>query len=244
MLGREAKPPGFPWAMPWLFASIRGIFRSLNSIGENPAPGAARTMVGDPGAETGANARAAQRFFSALEDRAAGLGVVAVGYARLTRHFVFRDKAVLHTGAIVLAMEMDRDKIAMAPSMATAVMIHQTYARLGRAANVAADFLRARGFSAQAGHAVWGQVRLRSFRHRSAPQRGLGDGGIAARPLGSRSRKPGRGWAESAPTTFGHLHTGWPSRNPEWSIARPPARRRRRPHRRNAGLLRHGGGRA
>ena len=75
------------------------------------------------------------QFLKELENYAKALGVGAVGYAKLPRELVFQSKAVLHGNAIVLIMEMDREKIDMAPSRETAMMIHETYDQLGIAAS-------------------------------------------------------------------------------------------------------------
>ncbi len=142
-LGGRASLPGFPRALPSVLSSVRGIFESLVSLGDNPA----RPAVEAP-----------QDFFAVLEQRARRWGVSAIGYARLPRELVFKGKGVLHPNAVVLAMAMDRRRLAKAPSLDTAVMVHQTYARLGRAANAVARFLRRHGYSAQACHPLGGQV--------------------------------------------------------------------------------------
>jgi epoxyqueuosine reductase QueG len=84
------------------------------------------------------------------------VGVDTFGYSRVPQDLVFEGKAVLHPHAIVLAMEMDRERMDHAPSPDTAVMVHETYNQLGIAANRIARYLRQKGYSAQAGHPLGG----------------------------------------------------------------------------------------
>lgn len=97
-------------------------------------------------------------FLEELEKYAKELGVGTIGYARLPRAFIFRDKAVLFEHVIILIMEMDKDKIDLAPSEETALMIVRTYDALGIAANELTRFLRDHGYAAHAGHPLGGLV--------------------------------------------------------------------------------------
>jgi epoxyqueuosine reductase QueG len=83
-------------------------------------------------------------------------GIDTFGYTSVDPDLVFEGKAVLHPAAIVLAAEMDRARMDTAPSPDSAVMVHETYNRLGIAANTIARHLRALGYSAQAGHPLGG----------------------------------------------------------------------------------------
>lgn len=71
---------------------------------------------------------------------------------------IFKEKAVLHDNAIVLVLEMDKDKIAKSPSRETVGMVMNTYNNLGIAANKIAKFLRNHGYSAHASHPLGGIV--------------------------------------------------------------------------------------
>jgi NAD-dependent dihydropyrimidine dehydrogenase PreA subunit len=135
--------PGFPRAVPHALSSVRNIKRSLTSLDENPTHPPRGAPAG---------------FLRELEAMALSLGVDSMGYAKLPRGLVFRDRAVMHDNAIVLVMEMDRAKIDQAPHADTAVMVHETYDRLGRAANGLAKHLRRQGYSAHAGHPLMGLV--------------------------------------------------------------------------------------
>ena len=115
---------------------------SLESIEENPIH--PKTQVDD-------------EFIAELEKFALEIGIDEVSYTELSREFIFQDKAVLYgKGVIVLSLEMDFDKMELAPSPQTQVMILETYNQLGILANKMADYLRGNGFGAHAGHPLGG----------------------------------------------------------------------------------------
>ncbi|MFX1507671.1 MAG: hypothetical protein ACFFDC_16415 [Promethearchaeota archaeon] len=93
-----------------------------------------------------------------FENYAKSLNISSIGYTILPRKLIFKNKAVLHEKAIVLSMEMDKEKIEKAPSSETANMIMGTYNDLGQASYQLTTFLREKGFSAQAGHPLGGLV--------------------------------------------------------------------------------------
>ena len=66
------------------------------------------------------------------------MGVDIFGFAKPKREEIFQDQGILHENAIVLAQEMDLDKMETAPSRPTMVMIMRTYNTLG----IAAEYLR------------------------------------------------------------------------------------------------------
>lgn len=97
-------------------------------------------------------------FLEKLERYAKMFGVGSIGYCQLPREFIFKDKAALYEHVIVLTMEMDKDKIDLAPSEETALMVFRTYDTLGVVANDLTRFLRHHGYAAQAGHPLGGLV--------------------------------------------------------------------------------------
>jgi epoxyqueuosine reductase QueG len=99
-----------------------------------------------------------EQFIGKLEGYAKVLGVGAIGYARIPQEFIFQEKAVLYKHAIVLVMEMDKNKINLAPSEETAFMVFQSYDALGLAVNELTQFLREHGYTAHAGHPLGGLV--------------------------------------------------------------------------------------
>lgn len=136
-------PPGFPRSLPYLVGSILGIRKSFASLRDNP--------------ET-PKAEASAEFLRTVEATAQQLGVASVGCARVPRNLIFQGKAIAHDHVIVPTMEMDRESMALAPHPRTAVMVMETYSRLGKAANELAGILRQHGYSAHAGHPLMGVV--------------------------------------------------------------------------------------
>jgi NAD-dependent dihydropyrimidine dehydrogenase PreA subunit len=137
------RPPMTLRTAPHMLSSRRGILRSLREIAHNPAQ--PKTQI-EP------------KDLAALEQYAQSLGVEAVGYARLPRHLIFQNKAVLYDNAIVLVMEMDKTKIEAAPGPKAGEAVHETYHYLGDAANRLAGYLRKRGYASHAGPPLNGLV--------------------------------------------------------------------------------------
>lgn len=93
-----------------------------------------------------------------LEEYARSLGVTDIGYTSVNPRHIFRGYKLLFPNAIVLTMEMNREKIKQAPTMPSFIEIFRTYLQLGVIVNQLADFLRKRGFNALAGPAIGGDV--------------------------------------------------------------------------------------
>lgn len=140
---RDGRPPATLRMLSHMFASQRGILRSLRAIDRNPAQPKTRMPPGE---------------LSALEQYAYSLGVAAVGYVKLPHGLVFRDKAVLFDNAIVLVMEMDKDRIETAPAPPASEAVMETYHYLGDAANRIARHLQKSGYASHAGHPLNGLV--------------------------------------------------------------------------------------
>jgi epoxyqueuosine reductase QueG len=118
-----------------------GILKSLRSLRENPNP--SRT-------------EAPPELITDLEAYLLGRGASSVGYTHVPERWIFRNKAILHTNAIVLTMEMDKPRIDTVPSQEGLEAVLEIYRDLGRIANQGADYLRRRGYSAHAGHPLMG----------------------------------------------------------------------------------------
>ena len=73
-------------------------------------------------------------------------------------NFIFEDFEILYDNAIMLTMEMKRDRIANSPSAACMGEIMRTYAGLGFAVNRIADFLRERGYDCHPSPAIGGDI--------------------------------------------------------------------------------------
>jgi len=135
----EAGPP--VRMLPTMLQCLGGIKESLRSLDENP-----------PAPKT----RVREEFLFEIEETALALGASSIGYTKLPPRWVFQDKAVLFDNAIILSMEMDKDGIDSAPSIACMKTVMETYRDLGRVANQLAGLLRNRGFGAHAGHPLNG----------------------------------------------------------------------------------------
>lgn len=91
-----------------------------------------------------------------LEEYAFSLGIGAIGFCKLDPKYIFQRKAVLYDNVIVLSQEMDYDRIETAPSPSCQIEVVETYNTLGVKTNKLTDFLRKKGFAAQAGHPLGG----------------------------------------------------------------------------------------
>ncbi len=115
-------------------------------------------------------------------------GVAMVGYTKLNPNYIFDHTAVKYDNVIVLAHEMNEQRIQEAPSMNTEVMIQETYKDVGGTANKLARFLRMRGYGAHASHSVRGNIILPPV----AQDAGLGwvgrNGVLLTEKLGPRVR--------------------------------------------------------
>ncbi|MFQ5834002.1 MAG: hypothetical protein ACE5H4_14960 [Candidatus Thorarchaeota archaeon] len=111
-----------------------------------------------------------------------------IGFVKLPRRIIFQGMGVVYDNAIVLAMEMDQERIAMAPSSETMHMIMNAYDNLGIDANRIADFLKSNGYGVQAGHPLGG-ILLYPPLAQMAGIGWLGRNGLIITPeFGSRAR--------------------------------------------------------
>ena len=130
-------------SMRYIPSNMKNMNKSLTSVKENPK---------DP--KTEISGELIQEF----ETYAKSLGVASIGYTKLPRKLIFTDKAVMYDNAVILSLEMDKEKIELAPSSKTSAMIMQSYDSLGKASNRLTEFLRNHGYSAHAGHPLGGLV--------------------------------------------------------------------------------------
>lgn len=141
--GDHAPLPGFPRSAPQMIGSVINIRKSVYDLDRNPADG--KKDIDSLTLEE-------------LEAFARSVGADDIGYAAVPREWVFQDTAIRFTQAIVLTMEMSKERMAQAPHPDTAVMVHETYNQLGQTCNKIADWLRERGFAAHAGHPLGGMA--------------------------------------------------------------------------------------
>ncbi len=135
--------PGFPKSAPQMIGSIINIRKSIFDLEKNPTDGKKNI---DP--ET----------LDELRQFAKSVGADEIGYCSVPQEWVFKNTAIRYTQAIVLVMEMDKERMDSAPNPDTAVMVHETYNQLGQVSNKIADWLRERGYAAHAGHPLGGMA--------------------------------------------------------------------------------------
>jgi hypothetical protein len=139
----EPPLPGFPRSFPQLIGSLTNIRKSVTDLAQNPSPGETRidseTLV-------------------EMESFAHSVGADLFGYTSVPQEWVFQDTAIAYDQAIVLVMEMSKERMDLAPNPDTAVMVHETYNSLGQVSNHVAQWLRERGFAAHAGHPLMGMA--------------------------------------------------------------------------------------
>lgn len=126
-----------------LVGAISEMRKSASSIKENPY-GGKKSMD--------------EEALVDLESFAKGLGVADIGYTEVNPKYIFRNYGILYKNAIVFTIEMKKDKIKLAPEIASFIEIFRTYYRLGVIVNEVAEYLRERGYNAQAGPAIGGDV--------------------------------------------------------------------------------------
>lgn len=135
--------PGFPDSFPQMIGSMINIRKSVRDLDRNPTDG--KRQINPETLEE-------------LHRFAAFAGADEIGFTLVPQEWVFKDTAIRYTRAIVLVMEMDKARMSLAPNPDTAVMVHETYNKLGQVSNKIADWLRERGYAAHAGHPLGGMA--------------------------------------------------------------------------------------
>ena len=126
-----------------LLSIIKSIHLSVDSITENP---------------THPNLQSSPEFLEELKNFSLSNGVRILEFVQLSKNLIFQEYGTLYDTAIILAMEMSKEKIDKAASQETLNMVFGTYDDLGKAANRITEFLRAHGYAAQADHPLGGLV--------------------------------------------------------------------------------------
>ncbi len=89
---------------------------------------------------------------------AKSLGIEQIGFAKIPRKLIFRDRAIRYDNTIVLLKEMNKEAIKKAPSLETFKTVFKTYDDLGIITNKLTNYLRENNFYAQASHPLGGLV--------------------------------------------------------------------------------------
>jgi ferredoxin len=135
--------PGFPTSGSQMIGSMISIHKSILDLDRNPVNG---------------KKQIAPETLDGLRSFARSVGADEIGFCKVPQEWVFKDTAIRYTQAIVLMMEMDKDRMDLAPNKDTAVMVHETYNQLGQVSNKIADWLRERGYATHAGHPLGGMA--------------------------------------------------------------------------------------
>ncbi len=179
--------------MPDIISSLLNMRKSLLEIEKNPQ---------DPLKSI------TRTEFDNLEKYASSLNVSGIGYTKVPKEYIFAKKAIIYDNAIVLAMNMDNEKISKAPSKKALKNIWMTYNKLGIAANKIARYLRNKGYSTQASHPLGGLVLY----PRLAAKAGLGSfgkSGLLITPINGSTLRLAAIYTsiENLPFNKGNKHT-------------------------------------
>lgn len=98
------------------------------------------------------NSTSAAVFSRMVKDKAKELGINAVGIAEVNQDYAYKDKSIPGKYAISLAMEMDNDKVNLAPGLEAEEEYWRVYCELGEANVKLAEFIRGLGYPAYANH--------------------------------------------------------------------------------------------
>jgi predicted fused transcriptional regulator/phosphomethylpyrimidine kinase len=94
--------------LPYALKAMYYARKCVKSVKRNP-PNARRKADGE--------------FFRELEAYARKPGISAIGYTEVPGEYIFRNRVLLFKNAIVLIMDMDREKMKKAPSIATCIEV-------------------------------------------------------------------------------------------------------------------------
>lgn len=94
----------------------------------------------------------------AFEDYARSLGISKIGYTEMPRELIFTGRSVAYAHAIVMVLEIPKGPVDAAPGDATQAAGIATYQHMGNVTNLLAEYLRGRGYAAEAGHPAIGPV--------------------------------------------------------------------------------------
>ncbi len=85
-------------------------------------------------------------------------GCKDVGFTKVPRKYLFKNKKILYENAIVVTYAMDKKKMTQVPDLISGKEIWNAYAQLGMIVNKLAKFLRKQAFQVEPGPALGGEV--------------------------------------------------------------------------------------
>jgi len=127
--------------MPYIFSSMKNMKQAIGDLKNNKKE--PRKII-------------EENELADLERFIKSLNISGIGYTKVPQEYIFSKKAVAFDNAIVLAMNMDKEKIGTAPSRKALKNIWQTYDNLGVVANKIARYLRKKDFASHASHPLGG----------------------------------------------------------------------------------------
>jgi len=101
-----------------------------------------------------------EKFFEELETYAKKLECSSIGYTEVPKEYIFRNRALLFKNAIVLTLDMDKEKIKQAPNMAAGKEVWRTYAELSKAVYKISNFMRKKGYNVQPDPPIGGNTNF------------------------------------------------------------------------------------
>ena len=97
-------------------------------------------------------------FFKDFDQLAHSMGIISIGYARITQDWVNTEEQLKYPNVIVLTLEMGKDIIETQPGPEAQQLNDATYAKLGHITYALSDFMRAKGYATQVAHPYSGLV--------------------------------------------------------------------------------------
>ncbi|BEP29705.1 4Fe-4S binding protein [Helicovermis profundi] len=129
--------------MPKMVKTIIEVKKSYKTLKNNPLK--AKTIIDE-------------KTLNEFKKYAYEIGISDIGFTKVEPSMIFSGKEILFANAFVFTMEMKKESIEKAPSLDSKQEIFRTYLELGKVVNKLSSFLRERGFNAQAGPALGGDV--------------------------------------------------------------------------------------
>ena len=139
----QNKIKSIPRIGKYMAGSIKQLNKSYNSLYNQPKNPS--TVISD-------------KDLKALNEYCKTLDILDIGFSKVDPSYIFSNKKILYENAIVFSMAMKKEIIKTAPSKACEKEIMKTYYKLNVAVNKIKEFLNEKGYRAQAGPALGGEV--------------------------------------------------------------------------------------